>query len=131
MPNRLLANLVLLVHVLFVGFVVMGLLATILGGIAKWNWVRNRWYRLAHLLAIAIVVGEAWLGIVCPLTKLELLLRPTSHTGYPRGFIAYWLHRLIFFDAPTWVFTLGYTLFFLIVLATFVFVPVRWHAHKK
>lgn len=124
-----LANLILVIHALFVGFVVFGLLATVAGGVLGWRWVRNRWYRCVHLLAISIVVAEAWLGIVCPLTEWEAWLRP-AHDGYPHGFVAYWLQRMIYFDAPQWVFTLSYTLFFLVVLATFVFVPVRWRRQR-
>jgi hypothetical protein len=46
------------------------------------------------------------------------------------GFIAYWLHRLIFFDADPWVFTLCYTAFGLLVAATLIFVPPRWRRRR-
>ena len=42
------------------------------------------------------------------------------------GFIETWVHRLIFFQAPTWVFTVLYTVFALLVLgAWWVFPPQR------
>lgn len=62
---RLAANSVLLLHVGYVAFVVFGLLLVIAGGVFRWPWVRNFWFRTAHLLAITIVVAESWLGIVC------------------------------------------------------------------
>lgn len=130
MAHPWLANLVLIVHVLFIAFVVFGLLLTIVGGVLGWQWVRNRWYRLAHVAAIGVVVAEAWFHIVCPLTRWEAELRRTPH-GYSQGFIAYWLHRMIFFGAPQWVFTLGYSLFFLVVVATFILIPVRWRGGKR
>lgn len=51
MPSSLLlllADAVLLLHVLFVAFVVLGLLAIYLGGILGWHWVRHRRFRLVH-----------------------------------------------------------------------------------
>ena len=42
------------------------------------------------------------------------------------SFIGYWLNQLLFYSAPEWMFTLLYTLFALVVVATFVFYPPRW-----
>jgi hypothetical protein len=45
---------------------------------------------------------------------------------YSGSFIAHWLHRLLYFDAPPWVFGLCYTLFGALVLASWWWVaPVR------
>ena len=33
---------------------------------------RHLWFRLAHLTAIAVVVLQAWFGVICPLTTLEM-----------------------------------------------------------
>ena len=54
-----LANLVVALHVGYVGFVVVGLLLIVLGLIFGWAWVRNPWFRGLHLLAITIVA--VWL----------------------------------------------------------------------
>lgn len=108
----LLADLVLVLHVLFVAFVVVGLVVILIGGVLKWSWVRNRRFRWLHLGAIGVVVAQAWLGVVCPLTNIEMRLREASDgTSYEGGFIAYWLGRLLYFDAPAWVFTFAYTAF--------------------
>ena len=64
----LLADEILVVHVLFVCFVVFGLVAVYLGYFLNWLWVRNLSFRLLHLLAIGIVVLQSWLGVICPLT---------------------------------------------------------------
>ena len=69
------ADLVLFSHIAFVGFVVLGLLLVIAGKFLNWAWVRNPWFRIIHLLAIAIVVMQSWLGIICPLTTWEMGLR--------------------------------------------------------
>ena len=122
----LLANLVLIVHFSFVLFVVGGLLLIALGGILKWAWIRNLWVRLAHLAAIAFVVIESWLGIVCPLTALELWLRKlVGQPAYDGDFISYWLRHLMFFSAPTWVFTVCYSLFGALVILSWLYFPPR------
>jgi hypothetical protein len=123
---RLLADLVLLAHLAYVAFVVLGQVLILVGGLRRWRWVRNPWFRWAHLAAIGVVVSQAWLGIICPLTDLEMALRDkTGDPAYEGGFIAHWLHRILFFDAPSWAFTLGYTLFGLAVAASWWWIRPR------
>lgn len=114
---RLLADLTLILHVSYVAFVMLGLLAILYGGARRWKWIRNPWFRSAHLGAIGLVVIQAWLGIICPLTILEMHFREKAgeHT-YGGSFIAHWLHKVIFFHAPPWVFVLCYTLFGIAVI---------------
>lgn len=121
---RILADVVVAVHFAYVGFVIIGLALTLLGAALGWKWVRNFWFRAMHLAMIGIVVAEAWVGIVCPLTTWEKSLRQRAgQTAYRGDFIANLLHDAMFFDAEPWVFTVGYTLFGLAVLLTFVWAP--------
>ncbi len=107
-----LADLVLLLHFLVVLFVVGSLLLIALGGVRGWHWVRNPWFRLGHLLAIGVVAAQAWLGMVCPLTTLEMALRMAAgERTYAGSFVAHWLGRLLYYQAPLWVFALVYTAF--------------------
>jgi hypothetical protein len=116
---RALADTVLVCHVVYISFVICGLLLILIGGARGWRWVRNPWFRALHLLAIALVVVQAWLGIICPLTTLEMNLRQLAGDSiYRETFIAHWLQRLIFYRAPMWAFGLGYTLFALTVIAS-------------
>lgn len=125
-PYQFLVALVLALHVALVAFVVGGLGAVIGGNLLGWRWVNALWFRLAHLGAIAVVVSQSWLGVVCPLTSLELWLRARSGQGaYTGGFIEHWLERVLYYDAPAWVFTTVYSLFGLGVLATWWFFPPR------
>jgi hypothetical protein len=117
--NSLLADLVLIAHFAFVLFVAGGLALIWIGAAAGWAWVRNFWFRTAHLGAIAFVAGEGLLGIWCPLTVWEDALRGTRDE---MGFIARWIHRLMFYDLPEWLFTTAYVLFALVVLATWFLV---------
>ena len=124
--NALIADIVVLVHALFVLFVVAGQLLILLGWLLGWLWTRNPAFRIVHLVGIGFVVAEAWLGIVCPLTTLEMELRASAGQSiHEMSFVGYWLHRLLFYTAPEWVFTLSYTLFALVVAASFVFYPPR------
>jgi hypothetical protein len=117
-----LADLILIIHFLFVLFVVGGLAAIWVGAAAGWRWVRNFWFRCAHLVAILFVAAEASLGMVCPLTEWEDVLRGTR---IETSFIARWIHRVLFYSFPEWVFTIAYLLFALAVAATFWLVPPR------
>jgi len=92
------------------------------GWAANWVWPRNLWFRGLHLLAIGFVMLEAWAGIVCPLTTLENHFREQAGMEtYQSSFIADWLGRLLFYSAPAWVFTLIYSVFFMLVLASWLF----------
>ncbi|MCC7487009.1 MAG: DUF2784 domain-containing protein [Burkholderiales bacterium] len=113
--SALLADLVLVIHFAFVLFVTGGLAATWIGAAAGWRWVRNRWFRAAHLAAIAFVAGESLAGVWCPLTVWEDALRGR---GSEKSFVARWIHRVMFHDFPEWVFTAAYVLFLAAVAAT-------------
>ena len=127
--NQHLADLVLIAHALFVAFVVGGLLLTVWGGHCGWNWTRHIWFRGAHLAAIGFVVAQSWLGVVCPLTMLEMHLRfQAGQSTYDGSFIQYWLHRMLYFDLPGWAFVAAYTVFgLLVVWAWMRYPPKRSH----
>lgn len=124
----LLADAILVVHVLFVCFVVFGLVAVYLGYFLNWLWVRNLSFRLLHLLAIGIVVLQSWLGVICPLTIWEMALRKEAGAGtYADSFIQHWLHQLLYYTAPDWVFILLYSAFGLLVLVSWFLVRPKRH----
>lgn len=121
-----LADFILVTHALFVAFVVLGLVAVLLGGYWRWSWVRNRWFRVTHLLAIGIVIAETWLGLVCPLTEWENRLREAAGgSAYTSSFIQHWLHEILFYDFAPWVFAVAYTTFGVLVLLAWLLVPPR------
>jgi hypothetical protein len=123
---RLAADGLLLLHAAFVGFVVAGLVLIVAGGFCGWRWVRNPWFRVAHLAAIAFVVMQAWLGRICPLTSWEMALRAKAGDAvYHGAFVAHWLDTVLYYDAPAWVFTLAYTVFGVVVALSWFVVPPR------
>jgi hypothetical protein len=127
----LLADAVLVVHFLFVLFVVGGLLLTWIGAWRGWRWIRSLSFRIAHLAAIVFVACEALLGIACPLTEWEDALRNTNTIAGDKSFVARWVHQLMFFAAPEWVFTVLYVVFALVVAATLWFIPPRRKSRAK
>ncbi|HVX16282.1 MAG TPA: DUF2784 domain-containing protein [Pirellulales bacterium] len=122
----LLADFVVAIHLLYVGFILVGQVAILVGGWRRWSWVRNRWFRWTHLVAIGIVAFEALAGIVCPLTVWEDELRRLAGEDPSEGtFIGRAVHAVLFFELPSWVFTTVYVLFAVIVVATLWIVPIR------
>lgn len=120
------ADALLFGHVLFVAFVVVGLVLVLVGGLRHWSWVRNRWFRVAHLAAIAVVVLQSWVGAVCPLTTWEMALRERAgEAAYAGTFMSYWLETILYYRAPAWVFALCYTLFAAVVIASWFWVRPR------
>jgi len=123
---QILADLIVILHAAYVGFVVLGLAAILIGVVLRWSWVRNFWFRAIHLAALAIVAIKAITGMMCPLTTLENALREMGgQTRYPGDFLGYWAHQLIFFEGPPWVFTACYVVFTLLVLALYLLAPPR------
>ncbi|MDH3761707.1 MAG: DUF2784 domain-containing protein [Gammaproteobacteria bacterium] len=120
------ADTLLVGHGLFVFFVVAGLLLVFIGKWRAWSWVYHYWFRVAHLLAIGVVVLQSWLGMICPLTVWEMQLRTMAGDQvYSGAFIAHWLQQLLYYRAPEWVFALLYTAFGALVVASWFWVRPR------
>ena len=118
------ADGLLIVHALFIAFVVFGLVLILTGLVRGWRWVRNPWFRFIHLGAIGIVVAQSWLNVICPLTIWENSLRERAgDVPYAGSFIQHWLHKLIFYQAEAWVFTMAYTAFAALVILAWYLVP--------
>ncbi|MBX2868643.1 MAG: DUF2784 domain-containing protein [Acidiferrobacterales bacterium] len=127
-----LADLVLVIHTTFVLFVVLMVPAILIGGWLGWGWVRWFWLRLLHIFGIFVVVAQAWAGIICPLTTLEVWLRrQAGQAAYNGSFIQHWLQKLLYWNAPDWVFVVIYTLFFLLVIATWILVVPKKAVSKS
>jgi hypothetical protein len=120
------ADLLLLTHVLFVAFVILGLVLIVAGKLAAWAWVRNPWFRLVHLAGIGVVVLQSWLGVICPLTTWEMALREKAGDAvYTGAFIAHWLEEILYYRAPEWVFVVGYTVYGVLIVFCWFWVRPR------
>jgi hypothetical protein len=116
----MLADAVVVVHFLFVLFIVAGVPLVYLGAVLRWAWVRSWRWRALHLGGIVFVAAESLLKLPCPLTDWEDALRGRRPVG---GFMERWIHRIMFYDIPAWVFTVAYVAFAALVLVTWVAVP--------
>lgn len=122
-----LADAVVIVHAAYVGFVVIGFAAIVAGAIAGARWSRSFALRAAHLAAILLVCVEVAIGAICPLTALENSLRLLADaSAYRADFVGYWVDRLIFYDAPAWVFAVLYFGFAALVGLSWWLWPPRW-----
>ncbi len=87
MLYAVLADGVLLLHLAFILFV-------LLGALLAWRW---RWVAWVHLPAVAWAVLLEFFGWLCPLTPLEVRLRTVAgEGGYAGGFIDHYLVPLIY-----------------------------------
>lgn len=92
MLYRLSADLILIAHLAFVLFVMLGGLLVLR---------RPRLIRL-HLPAVLWGAASEILGLFCPLTPLETMLRQLGgETGYGGGFIEHYLTAVIYPDGLT------------------------------
>jgi hypothetical protein len=122
-----LADAIVAVHLAFVLFIILGQLAFVVGAVRRWEWVRNFWLRLGHLVSICIVAAEAVLGIECPLTVWEDACRRAAGQLVTDGtFIGRLSHDLLFYEFSESTFTICYVTFAALVLLTFVLAPPRW-----
>lgn len=128
-PNPALwADAILVVHALIVVFVIVGQALILVGGWRGWEWVRGVWFRLAHLATIAVVVLQAWLGRLCPLTIWERELRRAAGQAFhEQSFVEYWITRYLYWDLPWWVFVAAYTAFGALVIWTWW----RWPPRRR
>ena len=125
MNRAFIADLIAAIHLGYVITVVAGLAVILLGNVLKWRFIRNFWFRILHLVMILVVVAEALLGITCPLTDWEYELRIAAgqHDASGASFVARLIHHLIFYDFPPVVFIIGYCLFGLAVIASWILIP--------
>lgn len=87
MAYGLLANLVLLLHLAFLLFVV-------LGGLLVFRWPRVAW---VHVPCALWGMLTEFAGIVCPLTPLENVLRHRAgEAGYSGDFIAHYITAALY-----------------------------------
>ena len=117
------ADELLFTHVLFVAFVIFGLLLIFSGKLMSWSWVCNPWFRMVHLIGIGVVVLQSWLGIICPLTTWEMAFRSKAGDAvYAGTFISHWLETILYYHAPDWVFIACYTAFVLLFVVSWIWV---------
>lgn len=92
MIYMVLADLTVLVHFLWVAFIILG---------AIWGRT-SRAVRIVHLSGLGLAVILNVMQWYCPLTHLETWLRQrhSQQEPYPGSFIAHYLEKLIYVEIP-------------------------------
>ena len=109
MAYKLLADLLILLHLLWILFLILGgPIGRPLAGILH---IRYRWVRAVHISALLLALSLIPFGIICPLTHLELWARSAYETlgstsGGPSGsyegsFIIHYIEELIYLNIST------------------------------
>lgn len=120
------ADALLVLHAAIVLFVILGQLLIMVGGWRGWAWIRRPVFRWTHLVTIGVVVAQAWLGRLCPLTAWEQNLRALAgQETHDQSFVAHWIGTWLYWDLPAWVFVVAYTAFGVLVLASWRRWPPR------
>lgn len=115
------------IHILYVAYILAGLVLILVGLRRKWNWIRNPWFRITHLVAILIVIYEIIVKANCPLTTWEMKLRATAGQAVNQTtFMDRLLSFILVADAPHWLVSGLYFAFGLAITLLFVFAPPRW-----
>ena len=132
---RVLADIVLTIHLLWIVFMLAIFLLTAIAfvriDISKENSMRsirfiNRWFlRTFHLAGIVYVGSLAAMGKYCPLTTLENYLREKSGLSplYQDSFIAYYLEKIVYPSVPPMVIIVPTIIVALVTLLAYVIHP--------
>ena len=92
------------IHILYVAYIVVGLVLILVGLWQRWNWIRNPWFRVTHLVAILIVIYEIIVKANCPLTTWEMKLRAMAGQAVNQTtFMDRLLSFILVADAPHWL----------------------------
>ena len=118
MSYEIAADLTAAVHFTFIAFVIFGAL---LGR-------RSRLWMALHVAAMLYAVTIEVFYWYCPLTVLEQYLRSKAGRGqYQEAFIAHYLNRIIYLDAPQWTLILAAVL----VAATNAGLYLYWYWWRR
>ncbi|MFK7738660.1 MAG: DUF2784 domain-containing protein [Pirellulaceae bacterium] len=128
----ILADIVVLLHLAYVLYVLLGQVAIMAGYRFRWSWTRSPWFRISHVSMIGIVVVEALLSITCPLTTLETYLRlEGGQTVRDGSFIGRLAHDALFVSLDSATLTFLYCAFGFTVLVFLILSPIRWASHTS
>ena len=116
--NIILSEIVLLFHFSIFLFIIISFILIPLGYQKKWKWVKNKYYRLIHLVLMGIIFIETILGFMCPLTTLENFLRNDIEINNK---ITQIIHQIMYWDLPSYQFIILYLLSLLYLIFLWLF----------
>lgn len=95
MPYKILADMVVLVHLLWILFLIFG----------AFPGVRNKAIKIFHISGLVFAFVIQIFGWYCPLTHLEVWLRAKHDPSlsYAGSFIIYYVEGLIYIEISAWL----------------------------
>ena len=115
------AEIVLIIHFIIFLFICLGFILIPIGYNLDWNWIKNRIIRLIHISLMGFVTIETIVGVICPLTSIEFLLRDGSKVD---GNLTLIIHKIMYWNLPNNYFIVLYILCLTyLVLLWFIFKP--------
>ncbi len=105
----IIADFILIIHFTIIAFIIAGFFLIPIGYKLNLYWSVNKTLRITHFLLIGIVTTESFIGMTCPLTTVEKLLR---NDFSDETFVNYWLSKIIYWDYPLYFFCIVYCLCF-------------------
>jgi|SRR5215470_18089263 hypothetical protein len=125
------ATLILLLHLAIVAFNLFGLVVIPVGKWLGWSFVREFWWRFAHVLSLAVVALQAVLGRACFLTIWQAALSAKVDAAEPAPLIATWINGVLYWPLPLWAFAAGYVGVLLYALQLWRWVPPRLRTTRR
>lgn len=126
MIYKILADTIVVIHLIWILFMLTGFILTVAGFWQKKFF--DRWvFRTVHLFGILYVSLLALMGKYCPLTVLENILRRkySSSLVYPGSFIIYYLEKLVYPEVNPLVILIPTIFISLFTISVFIIKPPK------
>jgi hypothetical protein len=127
MAYKIFADVIIVVHFLYILFMLLGFLLTGYALFFREKFFDWWLFRLLHLLGIFYVVSLSILGKYCPLTILEneLRLRYEVSSVYSGSFIVYYLEKLVYPDVNPLVIQIPTVFLAIFTIVVFIVRPPK------
>jgi hypothetical protein len=125
MPKEYLIQLVVIAHIIWVLFVLIGFLWTVIAILVHRRFLDYFWVRTIHLVGVILVALLPRFGGRCPLTTLEIYLRTCSGSNYSEGFILHYVREWGSKEVGPNVIEIATFIIFLGTLAAYLYRPPK------
>jgi hypothetical protein len=126
MLYKILADIIVIVHFVWILFMLIGFIFTLYGFF--WKRFFDKWlFRILHLFGIAYVSLLAILGKYCPLTIWEntLRIKHDSTLTYPGSFMIHYVEKLVYPDIDPLIIIIPTTFIAVFTVAVFIIRPPK------
>lgn len=126
MLYKILADIIVIIHFIWILFMLWGFILTVRGFFKKEFF--DRWlFRILHLFGIAYVSLLAMMGKYCPLTLWENVLRAKYDLDltYPGSFMIHYAERLVYPDINPLIIRIPTTFIAVFTVIVFIIRPPK------